>query len=183
MMLRVHWSDAGNFGDMQDVLGCLTYSDDALQSKLGVTMNYLFNPKKTDQYPAIILGFGGMQAVKNTLDNFAGNSEDYGENYYAMPAKTTMTVAHIHRDPDTASAMAESTATFLMGTREPTMDRLKLRAYDIAGISNIKPLEKMPSQFFNVEVLAQLDFNMAMTVNLEGHRLKKFGQELNSEHV
>lgn len=181
MMLRVHWSDAENFGDSSDDLACLTYSDDKVDKQLEVTLNYLFDSKKTENFPAVILGFGNFVTQKNVLNNFAGLSSDYGSTYYALPTSTTMTVSHIHANPDVATAMAESTATFLMGTREPTMKRLNLRRFDIAGISAVQPLEKLPARYFNVEVTAQLDFNMAVTVNLEGHRLKKYGQELNPE--
>lgn len=180
MMLRVHWSDAANLGDLQDVLGCQLYSDEA-GSKLNVTLNYLFDVKKTDSYPAVILGFGDFVATKNTLNNYAGMSEDYGATYYSLPTKVQMTISHIHANPDTATAMAESTATFLLGTRDATMRRLNLRSYDLTGISAVKPLEKLPTRYFNVEVSVQLDFNMAVTVNLEGHRLKKYGHELNAE--
>jgi len=60
---------------------------------------------------------------------------------------------------------------------------LNLRAYDVLGISGVKPVpdENMPAKFFYVEVVAQLDFNMAVTVNLESHRLKKVLFDLDSE--
>lgn len=180
LMMRVHWSDTHNFGDLKDELSCLVYSDEA-GSRLDVILDYMFDSKQTTSYPAIILGFGDMTTKKNSLDNYAGISEDYAAKYYALPTSIPLKISHIHSNADTAAAMAESTATFLLGTREPMMQRLNLRAFDITSISAVNLYEKAPSRYFKVEVSAQLDFNMAVTVNLEGHRLKKFGQEFNPE--
>ncbi len=180
MILREHWGDPANHGDSAEDLACLSYDDDGA-GNLNVTMNYLFDVKKTENYPAVILGFGDFVTQKNVTNNYAGMSDDYGSTFYAMPTHVTMTVSHIHERPDGATAMAESTATFLMGTRDYTARTLNLRRFDVVGISSVKPLENLPARYFNVEVSAYLEFNMAVTVNLEGHRLKKYGQELNTE--
>jgi len=177
LLLRVHWSDADNHADLGQELGCLTYSDTEASPALHVILNYAYNYKDTSQFPAVIVSFADTQLTKNTVANYAGAAVDNSATFSAIPAKTMVVISHVHSSADVATAMAESTATFLVGVREPTMKRLDLRAFDVLGVSRVRPLEKMPAKYFSVEVSLSIDFNMAVTVNLEGHRLKKYGQE------
>jgi len=172
-LLKVHWSDSNNFGEYSEPLGCLIYDDDEGASKLSILPTYVFDDSNTESFPGIFIGMQ-LNYRKAAMDNFAGEGDDRSDTFYSTLANVAMTFSHVHRSADVAFSMAENTTAFLVGLRKPIMNRVGLMEMDVRGLSDAQQVRSKPDRFFGVDLTLNITFNLAMTVNLESHRLKKF---------
>ena len=176
-LLRVHWSDADNFGDFKEMLGCLTYSDNIRESSLTIQPTFVFDERETTEHiPGIFIGMS-VDYKKSVIDDFGGMGPDNSDTYNTVLATANIRFTHAHRSADLALSMAENTTGFLLGLREHIMKRLGLSEMTVLGLSDANRLRSDAQRFFGVDLAMRVTFNLGVTVNLESHRLKKFGQE------
>ena len=177
-LLRVHWGDAGNYGDFQDLLGCLVYDDDPKTGTLSIQPTYVYDEREsTEHIPGIFIGMA-IGYKKSVVNDFAGYGPDMSDTYNTVLATAQFRFTHAHRQPDLALSMAENTTGFLLGIREEMMRRLALSEMTLTGISDVNRLRGDTPRFFGVDLAMQVTFNLGVTVNMESHRLKKFAAEL-----
>lgn len=177
-LLRVHWSDKGNYGDFRDMLGCLEYSDDPKTSTLSILPTHVYEEdKNTEQIPGIFLGMT-LDYRKLALNDFAGHGPDKSDTYNTIHATANIRITHAHRHADIAMSMAECTTGFLLGMREELMRKLGWDEMTVLGMADANRLRPDTERFFGVDLALRVTFNLGVTVNLESHRLKKFAEEL-----
>lgn len=178
-LLKVHWSDSRNFGEFEDALGCLTYSDNTPETMLTIAPTHAFYDQATTQtLPGIFVGMG-IDYRKSGLDDFAGYSADRSDTYRTVAATAKVAITHVHRQPDLALSMAECTTGFLLGIKDYLKERLGVSEITLLGLSDVNRLQQFDTaKFFGVDLAMRVTFNLGVTVNLESHRLKKFAAEL-----
>ena len=182
LVLRSHYADPNNFGDLKDALKCLTYDPDKPDdSSLGIELGSVFDTKNPGPGPGIYVDFSGQaEWKKKVLDNSAGYNDDNSLHKYVWLVETDMIISHLSDSIDLSLTMAESSTSLFLGLRPHLMQVLSLSSMEVKALSFPKPPEKDIERYFRVDLVLSFVFNFHMSVNFESHRLKKFSLELSS---
>jgi len=180
MLMRAHWLDTQNHGSLSEFFSCVRYDDDPAQKTLDVELSYTYDPSKSSLSPAIYVGFEGFNLQKLGIGNSVGRAPDNSTRQEAKRAETIMRVTHVAPSADMALLMAESNAVILQGIEKDLIANMDILSLEVLGWSDPKMLEKAPERNFQVDLRCSLSFNFMVEIDIESHRIKKFGTELNA---
>ena len=172
LLMRVHFSSPSNYGQLAEQLGGLIYTGET-GSPMDVELMSVFNAKQVNPRPGVFVGLRGIKFTKQTIDNFAGSSEDGSKKFFEMKAETRLLVRHVAQISDMSSVMADTTTACLFGMREILMKHLGFTLFDILGQSEPTQTEQAPERAFQTDVECNVAFQYALTTNIESHRIKK----------
>ena len=177
LLLRAHWSDAGNFGpDLQESLGCLEWAPTG--SKMGVELQGAQNVDTLRHMVWVRLG--NFQARQVAFGNRGTASEDGATERYIMPCTAQLLISHDSPSIDESFDMAWSTFCFLMGFQDSIIDALggEGAGFKAQLVGEPQQAEISPKERFRVDVGASLSVNVAVATTLESHRLKRIALTL-----
>lgn len=172
LLLRSHWSDAGNFGpDLEDSLGCMTWEPGG--SRIGIELQGAKIP--TNLQHMIWVALGNFRARKVVFGNRGEYEEDNATERYVLPCTAQLLIRHDAPTIDQAFDMAWSTFCFLLGFQEAVLDALggEGAAFTPTLVGEPRQEEPVPKERFRVDVGAELAVNVAVATTLESHRLKR----------
>lgn len=191
---QVHWSNPDHHlgtGD-GDTLGCIqwvpgetpdvdepAFGGVPTDERLTVTSIFTFDEKNPQQ--GVYVGTGDMSLEKKMLNNLSAVSKDNATETFLHVASIAVTFKHIHRDPDIALAMANSTNVFLYAMRKELKQHPHFMGFDPVAQSQPTQIEKSAERYFSVDLAWQFEFNYMVDVTLESHRLKKYGIQFNQQ--
>ncbi len=173
LMLRGHWSDAGNHGpDLQENLRCLFWTPEK-NSPVNIALQGASN-EQTDPY-SIFLSLGNFQFKHMSMRDEAEIEEDNATTITVMPATAQLLIKHEAPSADQAFDMAWSTLCFLVGFRPAILSALggESAGFFPQVVGEPRREENAPKTRFRVDVGAALTLNVAVTTNLESHKLKR----------
>jgi hypothetical protein len=181
---RLHWGFEDNHGAYATFLRGLEYHGDLGQPSPTLKVDFAeeFDPANRQDYPGIFVGLsdGGVSFGKKVVGDYAGMSASMDASTYSRMASADLLLAHVHRSPQTALAMAESTADFFFAARGVFMRSFGLSDMGNKSISKPRAVPKAAETVFTVDLSVGLSFTTTMKVNLEGHRLKKWSLDLDN---
>jgi len=185
--LQVHWENPQHHLSTigTDELGCLQYTQEGDSTVLPVnslTVAPLFTYDEKRPLQGIYVGVGNIQINKLVVDNFAGYSDDNSTTDTAVGATLQLSFKHVHRSPDTALLMATSTNVFLTALREHLKGAPDFKRMDPLASNDAVVIEKSSERYFQVDLSWSLAFNYRVSINLESHRLKKYGVSLSESN-
>jgi hypothetical protein len=180
LLLRFHYSDPDNYGDLKPLMGDLIYVDsEGDEGSLDIELLSIFDPRKRDPGPGIFVGFQPFTFKKPGVNYDAGTNNDGSAQYAVMTVDAQLIIKHISTLMDSTTIMGEATTAFLFGIRPMLMQRLCLRGFDIVSMTDAKQIEKAPDRTFECNVVININFDYVMTTNVESHRIKKVAAALN----
>lgn len=178
LLTRAHFSTSKNYGYLEPQLSCVEWNTDPFKSTLAVELSQEYERSKNQNTPAVYVGFDQPFSFKkiDLSDNASDHTDNSGR---VMGVLTTAALSLIHVAPtmDMALLLADSSASFFLGTRDSVAQRLNLIAFDPISISPPVMVDKGPERNFRVDVTFGLSFNYVINANIESHRLKKFAME------
>jgi len=180
MLIRAHWLDQDNHGTLSDYFDCMQYSDDPAKRKVDVQLSHVFDPEKGTTNPAMYIGFEGFKLNTVGLGDTIGRKPDNSARQEGKRADTVMSIGHISPSADTSLMMAESNATLLQGVHRDIISNMDILNLDVLGWSDARLMEKAPDRTFQVDLRCSISFNFMVEIDIESHRIKKFGTELNA---
>lgn len=174
LMLRAHWSDASNFGpDLEDSLGCLTWSPDESERQLEIELAGSILPGTRSHLLWVSLNNFRFRrlAFGHRSDDF---EPDNATERYVIAGSCQLLLSHEAPSADQAFDMAWTTLCFLLGFHESILDALGGEGAsftpELLGEPQLK--EPSPKTRIRVDVGCRLDINLAVATTLESHRLK-----------
>jgi hypothetical protein len=181
LLVKAHYSDADNFGLFSEELRCLVYNPDIEDNPITIGLDFIPVPKKPSPKPAIWVNMELCEFIKKVMDNRSGFSADNSRIKYNTLQHVVFSLTHVHDSVDICFMMAETTADFFTGMRLPLMEKMNIGMLEVTKISKPRIPEKAPDRHFEIDVTLDMQFNYAMTANIESHRLKKFVLDINAE--
>jgi hypothetical protein len=175
MLFRAHWSDAANHGQLKDFFDCLQYDDNKDERTVDVELAHVYDVDKGTTRPSIYVGFSGFSMKKIAIGNAVGRSEDNSVRREGKKAETLLRVGHIAQSADMALLMAESNAVLLQGIEKDICSNMDLLSLEVLDWSDARLLEKSPDRNFQVDLQCAISFNFMVEIDMESHRIKKFG--------
>ncbi len=174
LLIREHYSNPEQYGDYKELLQGYKYSDTEPQRTIDIDLMHTYDPEKLKSEPSIYVGFQPFAFAKRTVSNYAGHNEDESVKYYTMPTSGILLVRHVSTSGDNALMLGELTTNLLFGLHELLLRKLPgLLGFDIASLSDPRLISKAPQRQVMVDLACKIDFNYALSVNEESHRLKK----------
>ena len=180
MLLRAHWSDNANHGQLAEFLDCMRYDEDPKERTLDVELAHVFDPDKGSTRPGIYVGFGGFELKKVAMGNVIGRADDNSTRQEGKKAETVLKVGHMSQSADMSLLMAESNAVLLQGIEKDICRNMDILNMEVLGWSDPRLMEKAPERNFQVDLSCAVSFNFMVEIDIESHRIKKFGTELNA---
>ena len=179
LLMRFHFSDSNNYGDLREVLKSLVWTEKEETTAMDVELLGVFNPSILVRRPAVYVGFRDMKFDKKVVADYAGQSEDTATRYLVKIVDTQLVVRSVAADEDMVSAMSDTALAFLFGMRDMLFRKLQpqMRAMDVAEMTDPKLVEKAPERRFQCDVITALNFNYSISTNLESHPVKKVAVE------
>lgn len=180
LLMRLHYSDAANYGDYSQDLSGMTW-DESEKSPMLIDLLYLYNWDRPSPRPAVYVGFKDYVFKPSGINSEAGSNEDGSQTYQTKIVTTRLVLRHVAPGGDLAQLMAENSISFLEGVRPMLLSRLRhsgLMKLDANVIGEPVLREKSPDRHFTVDAAGELAFNFVITTNLESHRIKKFAMQL-----
>ena len=184
LMMRFHFSDANNYGELRGLLKNLIWTDTEETTALDVELLGVFNPGILVRRPAVFVGFQNFQFNKKVTGDYAGESEDAATKYLVKTVDTELVIRCVAADEDMSTAMVDTATAFMFGMREMLLCKMRpqLRSLEVDGITDPKLVEKSPERRFQCDLLTKLNFNYTIDVNLESHPIKKVAVEWVPRH-
>lgn len=182
LLVRAHYGDPDNFGNLKSSLQCLTYDpENPGTSPLTIELGSIVGSKLAAGRPAIYVDYpGDLKWVKSGIGNVAGHSFDNSETNLSWGVVAPIVISHVSDSIDLSLNMAESTAGLVLGLSQHLIETLNLSSLEAEGLNFPKPNPNAVERYYRVDLSLRVRYNFNMSVNLESHRLKKFALELNS---
>jgi hypothetical protein len=180
MLFRAHWMDTANHGSLAEFFDCMRYDDDPKKSTVDVQLAHNYDEKKGSARPAIFVGFEGFTLKKLGIGSSVGRAADNSTRQEAKRADTVLRVGHMAQSADMALMMAESNAVLLQGIEKDIIANMDILGLEVLGWSDPRIMEKAPDRNFQVDLRCAVTFNFMVEIDIESHRIKKFGTELNA---
>lgn len=171
LLLRAHWSDAGNFGpDLAESFKCLTWEPGG--TRLGIELQGTAGANLQNM---IWVALGNVQGKPVSFGNRAEYNPDNATERYVMPCTLQLLVRHDSPSLDQSFDMAWSTFCFLLGFQESILDGLggEGASFRPQLVGEPQQQEDRPTARFRVDVGAVLSVNVAVATTVESHRLKR----------
>lgn len=181
LLTKAHYSDVDNFGVFAEELACVATDPDDKDGNLKILLDFIPSSKNPSPRPAIWVNLETCKYEKKALDNRSSFSDDNSRTLYVKIQTVAFTLTHVHESVDIALMMAESTADFFSGMRPHLMSKLNIGMFEVLEVGKPKLADKAPERYFEVDVVIQMMFSSAITVNIESHRLKKFALDIQPE--
>ena len=180
LFLRGHYSSAENYMGF-DHLNCFVWHPDEKQSKMAVEFTHNPDDRKPDNYPGVFVGFAESNFQKVAIGNFAGNSQDLAGTDNSKEAVADYEIFHVAKKPTDAYDLAELTARVLLAMGPVMARNGRATGFEVLGMR--KPVEKKPAPTnqYTVAIPARISYTMAVTRNLESHRVRMISQYLATE--
>ena len=180
MLIRAHWTDRVNHGALADFLDCMHYDEEPKDRTLDVELSHTFDPEKGSRRPGIYVGFGGVQLKTIGIGGSVERRPDNSARTEGKKAETMLKIGHINQSADMALMMAESNATLLQGIHKDIIANMDVLDMQVIGWSEPQLMEKAPDRNFQVDLQCAVSFNFMVEIDIESHRIKKFGTEFNA---
>lgn len=180
MLMRAHWMDPANHGPLAEPLGCMVYSEDPKKKSLDVRLAHDYEGEAGSSVPAIYVGFNGFKLGKLFIGDAVGRTGDNSARREGKRVDTVLKVAHRARSADQALLMAESGATLLQGIHKDIMANIPLLAFSVDMWTDAERKESGATRYFQVDLVCSLAFNFQVEIDMESHRIKKFGSTVNA---
>lgn len=180
LFLRGHYSSSDNYMGF-DHLECFIWHPDEKQSKLAVEFTHNPDDRKPDNYPGVFVGFAESNFQKVAIGNFAGNSQDLAGTDNSKEAVADYEIFHVAKRPTDAYDLAELTARVLLAMGPVMAKNGRATGFEVMGMR--KPVEKKPAPTnqYTVAIPVRISYTMAVTRNLESHRVRMISQYLATE--
>lgn len=184
ILTQLHYSDARNYGAMAEQFQDFVWrrslpgqNGENPKSKLSIELDYVFDPKKTDQFPGIFVGTGDIDYRQEVLDNKAGYTDDRSGSRNVYTGATTIILRHASLTPDEALALADLSYGYYTGIRDMLMLEMKLKSFAINKLTtphffNIDGADKADKRYY-ADLIMSLSFNASWITFTESHRIKK----------
>lgn len=178
LLTRAHYSDAKNFGYLEEQLKCVVWDADHSKSVLEIDPTYQYDLNRDSRKPGIYVGVDRpSEFSKIDLNSRQGNLPDNSGFFSGQLLRTAVSFIHVFESPDQALLAADCTTSFFVGVKESLRNKLNLSSFEPISISAPVLIEKTPERFFRVDATFGIAFNYSVLVNIESHRLKKFAIE------
>jgi len=182
LFLRGHYASAENYGEEFEHLGCYTWTDDPLTSKLTIEFSHQAVDRKPNATPAIYVRFGGVTLEKLGLGgNFAGQTFDSSGTHVSKAASLQLVVAHVANRATDAYDMAEMSSRVTSAMATPLALNSGATSFEVEGYA--EPRKKNPEQETNylVEMRVSIGYTHSVTRHLESHRLRRLALTAQSD--
>lgn len=180
MLIRAHWSDKANHGSLAEFLDCLHYDEDPKERTLDVELAHTYDPGKGATRPGIYVGFGGFNLKTLAIGGNIERRPDNSARTEGKKAETVLKIGHLSQSADMSLLMAESNAVLLQGIHKDIISNMDILDLQVLGWSEPRILEKAPDRNFQVDLQCAVSFNFMVEIDIESHRIKKFGTEFNA---
>jgi len=178
MLFRAHWLDPANHGTLSEYLDCMKYSEDPKERTVDVELSHTYDPEKGAARPSIYVGFTGFILRPIAIGDSIGRLDDNSARREGKRADTLMKVSAIAKSADQALLMTESNATLLQGIHKDIMRSMDILKLEVRGWTDARIMEKAPDRNFQVDLDVAISFNFLVEIDIESHRIKKFGTEI-----
>lgn len=164
LLMKAHWADSRNHG---------RYASELCDSaNVTVLLSYELDDKNLDPIPSVKVKTRATKLDKKTLNNYSGVTKDYQKETTGTIVETLVVFEHMFQDAEQALIAAQSTAEFLLGVRELLMKAFKFSMIELVEIGDLQLTDPRPERYYRVDVSLKLNYNIAITVNLESHLIK-----------
>ncbi len=180
LLTQAHYADTFNHGKLAAELKDCVWDATAAKRTMQIGLQHDFDARGVlDALPCIYFGLGDVDFESEVIGEYAGHNEDNSAAEHVSLAKGAMQWTHCARHADVAENMAESTGAFFRSSSDWMRQRVGFRLFQISQIG--MPQRVMvdgKEAYYRVDLRGQLQYNHAVTINYESHRLKKV--ELNT---
>jgi hypothetical protein len=184
LLTRAHYSNAKNFGYLEEQLKCMVWDPDHSKSPLEIDPTYQYDINRDNRKPGIYVGIDQpSQFTKIDLNSTQASIPDNSGYFSGHLLKTAVTFTHVFESPDQALLAADCTTSFFVGIKKSLYTKLNLSSFEPISITPPTLIEKSPERFFRVDASFSIAFNYNVLVNIESHRLKKFAFELQPQVI
>lgn len=173
LFLRGHYASAANYAGMGfDHLGCYTWSPEAT-STLSIEYTHNDDDQRPDNYPGIFVGFSKADFTKLAIGNFSGHTQDTAGTHMAKEAVVDFTISHIAKKASDAYDLAELTALVLTAMADPLARNAGATGFEVTGMAPPVRKKPAPDSYYTVATNVRITYTMAVTRNLESHRIRR----------
>lgn len=180
LFLRGHYSSGANYMGF-DHLGCFTWDADETKRTLEVEYTHTDSDRKPDNYPGVYVGFGQADFNKIAQGNFAGHSHDLAGTDLSKESTANFEVSHVSKRASDAYDLAELTSRALTAMAEPLAMNAGAHSFEVLGMRKPKNKKPEPESYYIVATPVQIKYTLAVTRNIESHRIRMIALELDSE--
>jgi len=172
-LLRNHYADPNNFGDVPEAFKQFKYSEEPKERTLNIDLDYHYDNFQLEYGPMLFVGLGDFDFSKQIMNNTTGNTVDNSGTNYDNLVRTNLIVQHINLTPDEALMLGTITTAFLRGIRSTIMSSLDLVQFDVMKLSRVQQDDKTADKAFISTLTSTLAFHSTWTTYIESHRIKK----------
>lgn len=178
-LLRFAYSDVSRFDGYSDALSCLTYSDEAKNSKLTIKPSTTNDPGDTEDIPGIVISLEeGVKYDQVGMSPIARESEDTANWQQSLLATTNINIISRNYDADVCCVMSDINALFLFSLYQRLFETWNwLRDYSLVTQTEPKmaqTAEEDPTKWYESRVVVKLAFEYNTFTARESKRLKDF---------
>ncbi len=172
-LMRFHWSDPRNHGDLEEALGCFVHDLEGRDSTFFVGYLSDYKPEDTRSVPGLHVGIKTTSLKASGLGDNAGWSGDNATHYRSRLAETTVVLAHTAYDDTQALLAAESSALFVSALCDALAANTGALAASLSSIGDSQPVKGAPQPHYRVDAAVSIRYTWGVAVNIESHRLKQ----------
>lgn len=176
-LLRFAYSDVSRFDGYSDALSCLTYSDEAKNSKLTIKPSTTNDPGDTEDIPGIVISIPeGVNYEPVGFTPIAQESDDTSNWQQSLMATANITIISRNYDADMCCTMSDINTLFLFSLYQRLFETWNwLRNYTLKQQTEPKmsqTSEEDPTKWYESTVVLELKFEYNTFASRESKRLK-----------
>lgn len=170
LQMKLHWGSAQNMGEYEDALTCLFREGNLYVGLIPSTAYDL-----EQEGPAVLVSIPeGVKYKKTGTESYARISEDNSTETTSYQANCGVVFSHLHKDPDTALAMAESSFGFMtMVAKSLVSQGLLAEMTPMVTSAPVKVDPENKASQYRVDLAWNIWFTTSVLINTESHRIKE----------
>lgn len=171
LVLRAHYSHPDNYGEEFEHLKCLTWAPDGGTLRVGFYPD--FDDTRPDDFPAVLVGFGGVEIKKMVIGDYLGQSFDMSRTDLIKDAALTLNVTHTAKQPGDAYDLADMSARVLTALAAPVAMAAGAISLDVTGYGEPSKETPAPDRHYTVAMNVRIGYNLLVSRSVESHRIRR----------
>ncbi len=182
LLLRLHFASPDNFGPAYKHLGCYTYAPNHGGTlEVDVLPRVAGNDTHTEDYPAIVVGFGAVDLTRMVVGDIHHVSTDMASRVLMQEAGAAFNIQFMLKNAGDAYDAAEMTASMLLALAAPMMMNTGARAFSVTGWGEPKQTSQSPNRYYTVAMNVRVVYNFLARLHEESHRVRSIINLVTSE--
>lgn len=181
LLLRAHFSHGDNYGPGFDHLRCAVWApENAGTLRVGYYPD--FDDERPDDYPAVLVGFGGVALQRLVLGDYLGSSQDNATTFMVKDASLTLNVLCIAKQAGDAYDLAEMSARVITALATPMALRAGANSLEVTGWGVPAKELPTPDKYYAVAMNVRVGYNLLVSRSVESHRIRRIVPLTTTDH-